>query len=164
LTPFSNHATIRPNNSDYSILKGVQAMQLTRSADYAVRAMLDIAAQTSEEEGRARTHMVAQRQDIPPALLAKLVPLLVRAGLLDSQRGARGGLYLARPASEISMLEIVEAVEGPIAINRCTATPAQCDKVDQCSVHPVWQKAQDYLVHLLQTTSLAELQANKASS
>lgn len=138
-------------------------MQLTRSADYAVRAMLDIAAQSNTEEGRARTHMVAQRQDIPPALLAKLVPLLVRAGLLDSQRGARGGLFLARSASEISMLEIVEAIEGPIAINRCTATPAQCDKINECSVHPIWQKAQDYLVHLLRTTSLADLETEKAS-
>ena len=138
-------------------------MQLTRSADYAVRAMLDIAAQTSDEESRARTHMVAQRQDIPPALLAKLVPLMVRAGLVDSQRGARGGLILARPASEISMLEIVEAVEGPIAVNRCTATPTQCDRVDRCSVHPVWQKAQDYLVHLLKTTSLADLRQSEES-
>ena len=50
-------------------------MQLTRSADYAVRAMLDIADQTDSSEGRARTHLVAERQDIPPALLAKLVPL-----------------------------------------------------------------------------------------
>jgi Rrf2 family protein len=138
-------------------------MQLTRSADYAVRAMLDIADRNNTEERRARTHMVAQRQDIPPALLAKLVPLLVRAGLLDSQRGARGGLILSRPADEISMLEIVEAIEGPIAINRCTATPVQCDRVDQCSVHPIWRKAQDYLVHLLQTTSLADLQANQAA-
>jgi Rrf2 family protein len=138
-------------------------MQLTRSADYAVRAMLDIADQTGSDEGRARTHLVAQRQDIPPALLAKLVPLLVRAGLLDSQRGARGGLFLARPASEIKMLEIVEAVEGPIAINRCTATPAQCDKVAQCSIHPVWQKAQNYLVELLRATTLADLQAGKVT-
>jgi Rrf2 family protein len=136
-------------------------MQLTRSADYAVRAMLDIAEKKVEEEGRARTHMVAQRQDIPPALLAKLVPLLVRAGLLDSQRGARGGLALARPASAISMLEIVEAIEGPIAINRCTATPVQCDKLNQCSVHPIWQKAQDYLVELLKTTSLEDLQTDE---
>ena len=136
-------------------------MQLTRSADYAVRAMLDIATKSSNHEGRARTHMVAQRQDIPPALLAKLVPLLVRAGLLDSQRGARGGLILARPETDISMLEIVEAIEGPIAINRCTATPLQCDKVNRCSIHPVWQQAQDYLVSLLKSTSLADLQANE---
>jgi Rrf2 family protein len=139
-------------------------MQLTRSADYAVRAMLDIADQTDREEGRARTHMVAQRQDIPPALLAKLVPLLVRAGLLDSQRGARGGLSLARPASNISMLEIVEAIEGPIAVNRCTATPLQCDRVDQCAVHPVWQQAQDYLVDLLRATSLEDLQVNEKAA
>ena len=136
-------------------------MQLTRSADYAVRAMLDIADQTQSTDGRARTHLIAERQDIPPALLAKLVPLLVRAGLLDSQRGARGGLYLARPVSEISMLEIVEAIEGPIAVNRCTATPVQCDKVDNCAIHPVWQKAQDYLVELLQTTTLEDLQHNQ---
>jgi Rrf2 family protein len=91
-----------------------------------------------------------------------LVPLLVRAGLLDSQRGARGGLTLARSASQITMLEIVEAIEGPIAFNRCTATPVQCDRIDRCAVHPVWQKAQDYLVDLLKTTSLADLQTMEA--
>jgi Rrf2 family protein len=138
-------------------------MQLTRSADYAVLAMLDIATQTSAKEERARTSEIAQRQDIPPALLAKLVPLLVRASLLDSQRGARGGLSLARSASEISLLEIVEAVEGPIALNRCTTTPSQCDKVHRCSVHHVWQKAQDYVVNLLKTTSLVALQTNESS-
>jgi Rrf2 family protein len=136
-------------------------MQLTRSADYAVRAMLDVIAQTDSEEGRARTHEIAQRQNIPPALLAKLVPLLVRAGLLDSQRGARGGLLLARPAPEISLLEIIEAIEGPIALNRCTATPVQCNEMEQCSIHPVWQQAQDYLVELLKATSLEDL-SNKA--
>ena len=136
-------------------------MQLTRSADYAVRAMLEIAAQ-GKKSGRARTHQVAQHQDIPPALLAKLIPLLVRAGLLDSQRGARGGLKLARPADQISMLEVIEAIEGPIAINRCTTTPAQCDRVDRCAIHPIWQKAQDHLVELLRTTSLADLSAKQA--
>lgn len=134
-------------------------MQLTRSADYAVRAMLDIADQNNLGPGRARTHKIAQRQDIPPALLAKLVPLLVRAGLLDSQRGARGGLSLARPASEISLLEIVEAIEGPISLNRCTVANAQCDKIEHCTVYPIWQKAQDQLVGLLQSTSLADLKS-----
>jgi len=132
-------------------------MQLTRSADYAVRAMLDVATESNPQEGRARTHEIAQRQGIPPALLAKLVPLLVRAGLLDSQRGARGGLFLARDASEISLLEIIEAIEGPIALNRCTAHPAQCERVESCPVYPIWRQAQSYLVHLLETTFLADL-------
>jgi Rrf2 family protein len=139
-------------------------MQLTRSADYAVRAMLDIADQDTIGPGRARTHKIAQRQDIPPALLAKLVPLLVRAGLLDSQRGARGGLALARPASEINLLEIIEAIEGPISLNRCTTSNAQCDRVEHCPVYPVWKKAQEHLVNLLQSTTLADLQSNRPSS
>jgi Rrf2 family protein len=138
-------------------------MQLTRSADYAVRAMLEVSHLTEIEDGRARTHEIAQHQDIPPALLAKLVPLLVRAGLLDSQRGARGGLYLARPASEISLLEIIEAIEGPIALNRCTATPTQCDRIDQCSIHPIWEKAQAQLVKLLESTSLEELEKQRTT-
>ncbi len=132
-------------------------MQLTRSADYAVRAMLDVAIESGPQEGRARTHEIAQRQGIPPALLAKLVPLLVRAGLLDSQRGARGGLFLAREASEISLLEIIEAIEGPIALNRCTTHPTQCEHTENCPVYPVWQQAQSRLVHLLETTTLGDL-------
>jgi len=130
-------------------------VQLTRSADYALRAVIDIA--IHQDRGYVPTHEVARRQGIPPALLAKLIPALVRAGLLISQRGARGGLKLARPAAGISMREIVEAIEGPIALNRCTVTPTQCDLTDRCALHSVWEKAQTYLVHLLETTSLAEL-------
>jgi Rrf2 family protein len=132
-------------------------MQLTRSADYAIRAVIDIAQQVQDQTERARTHEIAQRQDIPPALLAKLVPLLVRAGLLDSQRGARGGLALARPVSEINLLEIIEAIEGPISLNRCTVTYPQCDRIDHCPVYPVWKKAQQHLVDILQSTSLQDL-------
>lgn len=130
-------------------------MQLTRSADYAVRAMLDIAVQGSDS--RVRTHEIAERQNIPAALLAKLVPVLVRAGLLHSQRGAQGGLILARPADQINMRQVIEAVEGPIALNRCMETPSQCDQIDTCPVYPVWVTAQDNLLHLLETTLLAHL-------
>jgi Rrf2 family protein len=126
--------------------------------------MLDIADQYNIRPGRARTHEIAQRQEIPPALLAKLVPLLVRAGLLDSQRGARGGLALARPAPEINLLEIIEAIEGPISLNRCTVSNAQCDRVERCPVHPVWKKAQEHLVNLLRATTLADLQSSYSSS
>jgi len=132
-------------------------MQLTRSADYAILAIMDIAKQDQDKAERARTHEIAQRQDIPPALLAKLVPLLVRAGLLDSQRGARGGLALARPAAEISLLEIIEAIEGPISLNRCTVAYSQCDKRDDCPVYPVWKEIQQCMVNALQSTSLQDL-------
>ncbi len=130
-------------------------MQLTRSADYAVRAMLDIAAQGNDH--RVRTHEIADRQDIPAALLAKLVPVLVRAGLLHSQRGAQGGVLLARPAEQINVRQIVEAVEGPIALNRCLETPSQCDRIETCPVYPMWLRAQNNLIDILETTLLTQL-------
>jgi DNA-binding IscR family transcriptional regulator len=66
-------------------------------------------------------------------------------------------LFLAREASEISLLEIIEAIEGPIALNRCTAHPSQCEHTENCPVYPVWQQAQSRLVHLLETTTLGDL-------
>ena len=136
-------------------------LRLTSAADYAIRAMIHLAC--LPDGGVALRSEIAEAQYIPTSFMAKILRSLVRARLLRSSRGVNGGFSLARPTGEISMLEIVEAIEGPIAVNRCTATPVQCDKVDQCAVHPVWQKAQDYLVELLKSTTLEELQHNQVA-
>lgn len=130
-------------------------MQLTRSADYAIRAMLDIAVQ--QNNGRVRTCEIAQRQNIPAALLAKLVPLLVRSGLLQSQRGAHGGLALAHSAHEINLRQVIEAIEGPISLNHCLDTPPQCDNIAACPVYPIWVQAQKNLIDQLEATVLKDL-------
>ena len=87
-------------------------MQITRQADYAVRAVLYLAHLDDSE--RAATSTVAKEQHIPPSFLAKIISQLSIAGLLHTSRGARGGVTLAREPKDITLLEVVEAIDGPI--------------------------------------------------
>lgn len=130
-------------------------MELSRQADYAVRAMVDVASLSTGV--RARTSEIAQRQQIPESLLPRIVAALSRAGLVETFKGNDGGVALARPASQISLLEVVKAVDGPICLNRCTYEPSRCDRISFCSVHPVWQHLQEYLNEYLDNTKLLDL-------
>lgn len=125
-------------------------MQITRQADYALRAMVFLSRMPDGE--RAATKLIAEKQKIPPSFLAKIVSALSTRGLIDTLRGAHGGVALARPASEISLLEVIEAIDGPIALNECTVAPGNCDKADDCPLHDIWQETQDALVAKLRGT------------
>jgi len=126
-------------------------MQITRQADYAVRAVLYLARLGSEQ--RAATSQIAQEQQIPPSFLAKIVSQLSVAGLLQTSRGARGGVSLARPPEEITLLEVVEAIDGPIMLNECAGSNGACTFGDGCPMRPVWCDAQAELVSRLRNTT-----------
>ena len=130
-------------------------MQITRRADYGVRTMLDMASLEAGAVGL--THEVAARQGIPLPFLAKIVPALTRAGLLRSQRGAGGGITLARPADQITLLEVVEAIDGPLALNMCVLWPEDCGRSGTCPVHEIWCDARSLLADRLSRTTIAEL-------
>lgn len=108
---------------------------------------------------RAPTAIIAERQRIPLPFLAKIVSQLVVRGILEATRGASGGVSLARPAETITMLEIIEAIDGPITINRCTRDPAVCEMSATCPFCEIFTEAQQQLVSQLSHTSLAELVA-----
>jgi len=135
-------------------------MQITRQADYAVRAVLYLARLGNTE--RAATSTIAEEQRIPPSFLAKIVSQLSIAGLLHTSRGARGGVTLAREPKEISLLEVVEAIDGPIQLNECVGEDGFCTFDSDCPLKPVWCEAQDELVKRLKGTNFAELIAQAA--
>ena len=108
---------------------------------------------------RAPTAIIAERQRIPLPFLAKIVSQLVVRGILEATRGASGGVSLARPAETITMLEIIEAIDGPITINRCTRDPSVCEMSATCPFCEIFTEAQQQLVSQLSHTSLAELVA-----
>jgi Rrf2 family protein len=126
-------------------------MQITRQADYAVRAVLYLA--KIGPEMRAATSQIAQEQQIPPSFLAKIVSQLSVAGLLQTSRGARGGVSLARVPEQISLLEVVEAIDGPILLNECVAGNGTCTFGDDCPMQSIWCDAQSELVHRLRNTT-----------
>jgi Rrf2 family protein len=134
-------------------------MQITRQADYAVRAVLYLARLGTER--RAATSQIAQDQQIPPSFLAKIVSQLSVAGLLQTSRGARGGVSLARPAGEITLLEVVEAIDGPILLNECVAGDGACTFGDDCPMRPVWCDVQSQLVERLGATSFSHFLATE---
>jgi Rrf2 family protein len=135
--------------------KGVAAMQITRQADYAVRAVLYLAQIGSER--RAATSQIAEEQNIPPSFLAKIVSQLSVAGLLQTSRGARGGVSLARDPESISVLEVVEAIDGPILLNECVAAAGtSCTFGEDCPMRPIWCDAQLELVNRLKKTNFAQ--------
>lgn len=125
-------------------------MQITRQADYAVRAVSYLAQIGSER--RAATSQIAREEQIPPSFLAKIVSQLSVAGLLQTSRGARGGVTLAKAPEEISLLEVVEAIDGPILLNDCVVDSGACEFADKCRVRPIWIEAQANLVEKLKST------------
>ena len=133
-------------------------MQITRQADYALRAMIYLA--RLEPGQRAATSHIAEQQHIPPSFLAKIISQLSIAGLIHTSRGARGGVSMARTPEEISILEVVEAIDGPIALNECTAISGTCIFGENCPLHPIWCKTQAELIEKLRTTTFAAVLTN----
>jgi Rrf2 family protein len=130
-------------------------MQITRQADYAVRAVLYLA--RLEPTQRAATSQVAQEQRIPPSFLAKIISQLSIAGLLHTSRGARGGVTLAREPKDVTLLEVIEAIDGPILLNECVNGNGTCTFDDDCPLRPVWCEAQEELVSRLRGTNFQQL-------
>ena len=94
-------------------------MEISRRADYAMRVILDLAMLPPGMRARARD--IARRQAIPYAFLQKIIRDLCTAGFIEASRGRRGGVRLVRPAESITLLEVLEAMEGPIRLNRCSS-------------------------------------------
>ena len=137
-------------------------MQITRQADYALRAMLYLS--RMEPNTRAATSQIADIQQIPPSFLAKIISQLSIAGLIHTSRGARGGVSLARSPEEISVLEVVESIDGPIALNECTHGTGSCPFGEECPLQPLWCGAQSELVQKLKSTNFAQLTQQKETA
>ena len=126
-------------------------LQLTRGGEYAIRAMTYL---TKRPVGEISSlHEVGVEQDIPESFLAKIFQNLVHADLVVSQRGAHGGFSLARPAAAITVREVVEAIDGPIALNGCVLRPGDC------RMHEVWVLAQERMMDVLGEVTLDDLVA-----
>ncbi|MDP1545577.1 MAG: Rrf2 family transcriptional regulator [Anaerolineales bacterium] len=136
-------------------------MQITRQADYAVRAVLHLANSGGQ---RTATSMIAEEQRIPPSFLAKIISQLSIAGLLHTSRGARGGVTLAREPKDVTLLEVIEAIDGPIQLNECVGDAAACSFDENCPLRPVWCEAQEELVNRLRSTNFADMAAKGRAS
>ena len=130
-------------------------LQISRQTEYGVRAMLDLV--SFPPGSRLQTSNVAQRQAIPESYLIKIVNRLAQVELLQTYRGTEGGISLARPAEEISMLEIVQALEGKTNLNICSRESAHCKIFDQCLAFPMWIDLQIIFDQYLESLKLSDL-------
>jgi Rrf2 family protein len=128
---------------------------VSRGADYAVMAAVDLASQP--EDTRTVTGQIARRQEIPVAFLSKVVAQLTQAGVFRTHRGAAGGVYLGRSAEEINLLQVIEAVQGPIVLNDCTGPYNGCARAATCPACGVFEEAQKLLQQVLGEATLADL-------
>lgn len=129
------------------------AMQISRKCEYALRAMMHMA---GLEEGKLNTAKnISGAENIPLKFLEKILQALVAGGLLRVTYGPRGGYRLAREADEITFREIMEAVEGPMRLNRCVGDEPDCRSED-CNMRNYWIKFQDALVEMFDNTTLEE--------
>jgi Rrf2 family protein len=130
-------------------------MQITRSGEYGLRGLVFLAKQPLEKV--TLVSEVSKVQNIPETFLAKIFQRLSKAGLLRSIRGLNGGFTLGRPAHEITMREVIEALEGPIALNRCLIREGECEEETVCALHPVWKEAQQRFLEILDRTTMEDL-------
>lgn len=133
---------------------------ITRKGDYAIRGMVYLAGRPRDEVTFLRE--ISSRVDVPTALLAKIFQHLNKTGLVRSYRGAGGGFQLGRPAKNISLLEIIEAVDGPVSMNRCIVERGSCGREAFCSIHPVWRRMQQKFKSELGKVSLQKLADKKS--
>lgn len=129
-------------------------MKISRETDYAIRCLLQLARQPG---GVLTVREISGPRGIPPLFLAKILQKLGRAGIAESVRGARGGFRLARAPGEITLLSVIEAVEGPLGSNDCLVEGNRCALSERCSVHPVWKELREILSANLAGISLREL-------
>lgn len=132
-------------------------LELTRRGDYAVRTMLALASVADADRLSAR--LVAERMAIPGRFLPHVLRDLTRARLVEAQTGRRGGYRLARPATEITLLEVVEAVEGDSRPTVCVLRGGPCRPDGRCAVHDVFAEARAAVRDRLRATRLADVAA-----
>jgi Rrf2 family protein len=130
-------------------------MKLSTKGRYGTRGMLDVALHC--QEGPVHLKDIARRQEVSKKYLEHLTSRLEAAGLLRSIRGAGGGVSLARPPSEITLSDIWQTLEGPIALVECVDNPERCPRSSGCATRDIWMQMGELLSAFLETTTLEDL-------
>ena len=130
-------------------------LRLSKKADYALMAMKHLALRSDRGSSSARE--IAEQYDIPIELMAKVLQRLVRGGLLASHQGTHGGYQLARVPAQISVADVIQAIDGPVTVTACTTDDGRCDQYAKCNVRdPLWRVRERILTALGECT-IAEL-------
>lgn len=137
-------------------------LRLSKKTDYALMAVRHLALKAGTPSTSARE--IAEQYDIPIELMAKVLQRLVRAGLLVSTQGTRGGYTLSRPSALISVADVIQAIDGPFSVTACSTDKHDCEQYSKCSIRdPLWQ-IRERIAATLGTVSIAEMAANNEAA
>jgi Rrf2 family protein len=128
---------------------------LTRAADYGVRVMIHMA--TLPAGTRLQRSVLAQATEVPDSFMSKVLQALVKARLIASRRGVDGGFELAVAPGNVSLLDVVQAIDGSMQLNACVGDGGHCKRSGSCAAHIVWKEAQDATVKVLKSANIADL-------
>ena len=134
-------------------------LRLSKKADYALMAMKHLATR-QDAAASCSAREISESYEIPLELLAKVLQRLVRARLLQSVQGTRGGYRLGRPATAIPVAEVIQAVDGPVTVTACSPNDHRCEQYSKCSIRdPLW-KIRGRILDALTTVTVADLMAD----
>jgi Rrf2 family protein len=136
-------------------------MQITRETDYAIRCVYYLA---GKKNGVTMVDEISKEMNIPKSFLAKILQKLGKFALVKSFRGVKGGFILARAPQEISLLEVIEAVQGPVAMNICALDKTLCERSSACAIHPVWIEIRRQVEETLRRKNFADLRLDPGSN
>jgi Rrf2 family protein len=131
-----------------------------RNTDYALRAMVNLA--RNYEVGLVSSRTIALQEKVPYQLACKLMQKLHKAKLIRSTMGTKGGFCLSRKPDKITLLEVIEAVQESLSLNRCLLSKSKCPKLKTCTIRPKLAELQGYIGTYLKNITLAELAGNKS--
>lgn len=130
-------------------------MQIPRRVDYGLRAVIYLSGQDPHK--CCSIAKIAKQQGVPKKFLEKIIQDLLRSGLIKSKRGPCGGYVLARSPHEISFHDVIQAIEGPIAVNACLDEHVSCDQLPRCAMVGVWSEVQRRVTEVFAKTTMADL-------
>lgn len=130
-------------------------MQISRRVDYGLRAVIYLSEQ--KPDACCSIAEISRHQGVPRKFLEKIVQDLTRKGLIKSKKGSCGGYALARAPEAITFYEVIEAIEGPIAVNTCMDEHLSCDQLPRCTMIGVWSEVQRKVTEIFTQTTIADL-------
>jgi len=130
-------------------------MKISTKGRYGLRTLMDIA--RHQANGPVNLQDIAERQDLSPKYLWQIVNLLKTAGLVRGTRGPKGGYLLVRDPASISLLDVIQILEGPVTLVECTDDPDFCPRANRCVAHSVWDEVSQAFRNSLQSISLEEI-------
>lgn len=129
-------------------------MEITRETDYAIRCVLHL---SEASNNVIMVDEIARAKSIPKSFLSKILQKLAKANIVKSYRGVKGGFQIAKSPREINLLDVIDAIEGPVAMNRCAVNRKVCSLSYSCAVHPIWVELRKDVEENLRKIDFAKL-------